>query len=180
MTKSVEKIELVFENCETLIIPIKRIGHFIIDDIHKCIHRIAMNSISELNIADTIFIEIFNRKRNPNLYRISNYKDITQIWLTFNDSSEECYYVDYKEPEGHEDDLGAPNINQSTYIQENGDILLTIAAGKTWHDFMSLDDRLDKDDIRYSLYDAKEDNEIDGNLFTPDYYEEAKLIEKDK
>lgn len=180
MSKCVEKIDIIFENCETLTIPIERIGKFVMDDFHKSVHRTAVNAINEWEIANTIFIEIYNRKRTKKLYRICNYQDITQIWLTFDDLSEKCICVDYQEPDGHEDDLGAPNINQSAYVTDKGDILLTIAKNKTWHDFMNLDEKLDKDDIRYSLYDIKESDDVEGNIFTPDYYEESKLIEKEQ
>lgn len=178
MNKDVKKIEIVFENCETLVIPIERIGQFILDDIHQHISRIALNSVQKHEVADTIFIEIFNRKRNKKLYRISDYKDITQIYITYDDSSEECYFTDYREPEGHEDDLGAPNINQTTYITDKGDILLTIANGKDWHDFMSLDEKLDKEDVRYTLLGVIEDDNVEGNIFTPNYNEASKEIEE--
>lgn len=176
MSKSIKKVEIVFENCESLIVPIERIGKFVIDDIHKHINRVALNSVEEHETSMTVFIEIFNRKRNKKLYRISDYKDITQIYLIFDDSSEACYFVNYEEPTGHENDLGAPNVNQTTYITDKGDILLTIANGKDWHNFMTLDEKLDKEDVRYTLLGVIEDDNVEGNIFTPNYDEDSKEI----
>lgn len=144
MSKQVEKIEIIFKNCESLIIPIERIGHFVIDDIHEYRTRTSVSSVHKRNVANTVFIEIFNRKRTKKLYRINEHKDITQIWITLDDLSEKGYFVNYREPEGHENALGAPNINQTTYITDKSDILLTIANGRDWHDFITLDEKLDK------------------------------------
>ena len=169
MSKQVEKIVIIFKNCESLNIPIERIGHFVIDDIYEHRTITSVGSVYKRNVANTVFIEIFNRKRTKKLYRINECKDITQIWLILDDLSEIGYFVDYKKPNGYENDLEAPNINQTTYITDKGDILLTIANGKDWHDFMSLNDKLDKDDTRYALLDVKETDDIDGDIFIPDF-----------
>ena len=179
MSRCVEKIELVFENCESLVLPIKRIGKFIIDDIHKGINRSTVNSINEWDTADTVFMQIFNRNRTKKLYRICNFQDITAIYLTFDDNDEKCYYVDYDEPEELEGQIGAPNENQSTYITDKGDILLTIAKGKTWNDFMSLDEKLDKKDVYYNLLNVDESDDIEGNLFSEIEEPNKKQIKKD-
>ena len=60
-TEQIKRIDIIFENCEILYIPIERIGLLTVDNIHTTINRTAINSFDKYTVADTIFIEIFNR-----------------------------------------------------------------------------------------------------------------------
>ena len=99
MNTQIKEIEIVLENCDYILLSTKQLGMFLIDDIHITIHRNALNSISKFSVADTIFIEIYNRKKNQKLYRLHNHHDITSIWITYENDEQECYYCNYEEPE---------------------------------------------------------------------------------
>ena len=124
----VKSIELVFENCEGLEIPKNRLGTVLIDNIGTHIKRVACNYISKSTSADLVFLEIFNCKsKDKALNRITQWNDITQIIMHYEDDSEETYFVDYVEPDGQENTVGAPNINQTTIVSTLGNIYILIS-----------------------------------------------------
>ena len=59
MLKLVKYIDIVFENCEYVRIPVSFLGVFYIGRISTKIRRIASNAIEEQKIAKKVFIELF-------------------------------------------------------------------------------------------------------------------------
>lgn len=138
MSKFVKYIDIVFENCEYVRIPISFVGVFYIGRVSTKIKRTASNAIEKREIAKKVFIEIFaevddeilNSCKEGNITmsiinRIVSYSDITQIEVYYEDGSEEQYLVPYKV----KDDMNyAPNVYQKNYISKLGH--LYVAIGK--------------------------------------------------
>lgn len=166
MKEVIKRIDIIFENCEVLYIPIERIGLLTIDDIHTTISRTAINSFDRYETANTIFIEIFNRTKDLSLNRIVKHNDITSIDVVYLDTVNniekiESYFVDYKEPKGQEDVVGAINLNQKVFVRESGDICICISETKKISDFIdSEDDR----NFEYGLWDIIEEP-LNGQIF---------------
>lgn len=166
MKEVIKRIDIIFENCEVLYIPIERIGLLTIEDIHTTIGRTAINSFDKFETANTIFIEIFNRTKDLSLNRIVKHNDITSIDVVFHNIPEnteriESYFVDYREPKGQENVIGASNLNQKNFIRESGDVCICISETKKISDFInSEDDR----NFEYGLWEIIEEP-LDGQIF---------------
>lgn len=150
--KEVKKLEFVFENCESMMIPIKFIGSMTINDISTKIERFACNYVSKMSTANEVVIFLnrafkkinyypFGKENFPNpidpFNRIADYNDITCINVFYDDGTEENYYVDYVDKV--EGQLGSPNINQTTYISEKGNMVIKIGT-KTMESYLEQED----------------------------------------
>ena len=134
--RQLKAIVLGFENCEEFRIKKNRIGDFLVEDIERSIARRAVNSISEMYIANEVAIELFpeddntyapfgfEEERMDKFDRISH-GDITSIDLEYTDGSADAFYVPYEE-EGH-GDVGLPNIHQKTHLSGTGCLYLVIS-----------------------------------------------------
>lgn len=150
MSKQVEYIDLVFENCEWVRFT-EGVGHFHLGKLEPSIDRVAMNSIRKHTLVKEVAMQIskdakYQRDKNFSddthiFERIVKWNDITHIDIGYEDGSEESYYVDYAEPEGKEDELGAPNINQKSVISNGGNLYIVIDEEKDIKDcFNNLDE----------------------------------------
>lgn len=146
MSKHVRYIELVFENCEWVRFK-SGVGIFYLSGFETSIERLAMNSIRKHTLAKEVAIQIFkdadferDKIFNDDISifeRITKWNDITHIDIVYEDDSEESYYVDYVEPEGQEDELGAPNINQKSIISTGGNLYIVIDREKDIKDYFN-------------------------------------------
>ena len=161
--KHVKKVELVLENCEVIEFEPKHIYDFELNDIKEKVSRKAVNCIGVSKTANFVKMSIKkegNRINKPFgieteeqdtiFERLSLYNDITGICLTYSDDTEETYYVNYDEGD-KEGVLGAPNINQDTYINEHGHFFITICPGKKVEDLFK-EDELKEDLSHWTLY----------------------------
>ena len=144
--KNVKKIEIILENCEVIEFEPKDFYDFILDDIKERVSRKGVNCIGVSKTTTLVKFSINKKADRVNkpfgtemddpetvFERLSKYNDITGICLTYSDDTEETYYVDYDEGD-KEGMLGAPNINQDTYINEYGHLFITICADKKIND----------------------------------------------
>ena len=142
MGKQLKSIEFVFENCDALSIPKNCLGYVYIDGIKSQIKRIAANSISKVQIASEIVLEIFNEGNIPysefdqnnleilKFQRLQDYKDITPLNITFSDGTTEQYLVDYDEK-----DPSMENKNESVYLSELGNLYIIIKENGKLEDY---------------------------------------------
>lgn len=154
MSKEVKYIELIFENCDWVRFT-EGVGHFHLGKLETSIDRIAMNSIRKHTLAKEVAMQIskdakYQRDKNfdDNAHifeRIVEWNDITHVDIGYEDGSEESYYVNYEEPEGEEDMLGAPNINQKSIISNGGNLYLVIDGNKDIKDYFNDLDECDYD-----------------------------------
>ena len=141
----VKSIEFGFENCECFTIDAKYFGTLELMDFQTQIRRNACNSISKTNFVNTVAMEIFS-EGNGDYHpfgieneamkffdRLQEYNDIVDLTITYSDDTVESYYVDYDE--GEDDSLGAPNINQHSYMNKFGDLYIVISKDKNIFDF---------------------------------------------
>lgn len=147
--KHVKLVEFVFENCESFEIESKYFGGFQMDNITTSIARIACNSISKMQTVHTVVFEIFGEanvqysafggaEKEYKLHRISEWNDITQLTLHYDDGTKENFFVDYDD--GGNDGLGAENKNQKSYISAPGNLYLVIEKDKDVFDYFDKDE----------------------------------------
>lgn len=149
-------IEFIFENCDRFKIDGKYIGAFIIDDIKKQICRVACNSIMEMDIAQSIIIEI-NKDANEEYFefgvdnndlkifkfdRISSSNDITSIEFVLEEDISEPHipkakhYHYYTYWVGDNDYL---NEVQSTLVDKDGNLYIVIEKDKKVNDYFDIE-----------------------------------------
>lgn len=145
--KEVKAIELVFENCETMLIKKHLIGCFRIRDIHQSICRTACNYIGAYDVAGSVVIELKNdvAEKEHIPFGIEDYKttmmkrllhcDITYVDIIYDDDSRHEYAVNY-EDDG-DGSLGAPNANQKVKVGDNGNLYIVIEEGKDISDYFT-------------------------------------------
>lgn len=166
MDSGLKEITFVFENCDYITIDGKYVGHFLVDDIKTSFERIACNSISKMDVAETFVIEIHkdaNKERYPfgqlDGMVWANYKhsifdrfmeyDITSIEFVLNEK-EYSFYVTWN---GDDDQM---NDSQSNYISKDGNLYVVISKDKKVEDFFDLDEFDDSDymDVHFDLNDV--------------------------
>lgn len=150
MYRYIKKIELLFENCEQVTLPVSALGCVVIRSINMEIFRGAINAIYEGFYADEVALEIlpnanevgsndtFDDGAKTILERIMAWNDVTLINVIYDTGEELCLSVDYDD--GGDDRLGAPNVNQKTYLSKNGALYLVIGKGKAIEDYFQLDE----------------------------------------
>ena len=134
----IKEIEFVFENCETCTVKENAIGDFEISGIETINRRVACNAIDKYQVAKHVKMELFHEGEfalhsfdEPEcdskkvIERIMKYNDITSVCVTFDNGSAEEYLVDYDTGED-EEELGAANLNQHTYLSRLGNLYLVI------------------------------------------------------
>lgn len=142
MSKGIKKVELCYENCEVLRVPIEYILDFQCEGYKKTAHRIAMNSVSEMESFDNILIEVNNSiakdksiiedsfifEKNTDVLDFMKRNDITSVTFVYDDLSENVYYVNWDGNE-YED-----NSNSTYIVNSSGDVA-TIITDKTNEQF---------------------------------------------
>lgn len=135
--KDIKLVELVFENCEVLNVPIEFIGLLEINGIRT--KRSMLKNRSEGKFTETTFIDNFamaiNRKLNDSkehfettwsteypLTRIDAFNDITGINIFFTDETSEEYYPTWVD-DGKDE---YSNTLQKSKINSHGDLFLGI------------------------------------------------------
>jgi len=164
MQEQIEKIEIILENCEMIIIEGKYIGDLSIEDIKYSIHRDACNSISEWLTCKELSMSI---NRNANLdteeiwtlgltdnkrdqfARINNHSDITSIYIYFADNKVKHIYVPWNE------DSDYFNKYQKSHINNYGDLFILISKESELNDVFNLEEIEDKNNIDFiwSMYE---------------------------
>ena len=158
--ENIKYITIEFENCECITFPITVFGECHLSTISTSIDRVAMNAIRKSVFAREIALEIFFPEAENQyvaseffgekytiLQRLTSYRDITHITLTYQDDSKETFAVDYEdEVEGQ---LGSDNKNQKNYISECGNLYIVIDANKGLKDFFNTDFINDKEIIKF-------------------------------
>lgn len=175
----ISRIELGLENCEVITIDGKYIGSFDASNIHTDISRMGCNYIGKSQSCDSFAIEIYrdaniiNRPfgiENDDDYikifeRITKYNDITSVTVYYDKKDDnykdvetgesDYFYVTYEEE--NEGQLGSPNIYQSSYINDFGDLYIVIDKDKKIFDLFDKEEINDADslDFKFSMYDIK-------------------------
>lgn len=160
-----KEITFTLENCETITVDGKYVGHFIIDNIEKGFYRIAVNCIKKTQNANRVVLEIHkNANREEHIFGSENldkqfifnrlkYGDITYVDFIIEDGDgcmEYSFAVDWC---GESEYI---NEAQKTYESECGHLYLVIEDGKT------IDDYFDKEknnepsymDFRFDMMDV--------------------------
>ena len=166
--KQINKITIVFENCESITFPAKVFYQCYLGKISTEIQRIAINAIEKMTFADEIALGIFfpeaeklcekNEMFEENVKvfdRLTRYMDITYISLLYDDETEETYFIPYEEESSR---LGAPNFNQKYWVSDCGDLYIVIAKDKDICDFFDIDVCNDNERIEQikNLYECEE------------------------
>lgn len=158
--ENIKYITIDFENCECITFPITVFGECHLDNISTSIDRVAMNAICKSVFARTIALEIFFPEAENEyvereffgekytvLQRLTSYRDITHITLTYQDDSKETFAVDYEdEVKGQ---LGSDNKNQKNYVSECGNLYIVIDENKGFKDFFNIDLINNKENIEF-------------------------------
>ena len=132
----VQSITFVFENCESIEIPMKYVGLFYINDITQNIRRTALNSVKKIDVAKELFIEIFSEgDEKYNRYctrgkfeRLLYYRDIVYVEVHYDDYTTDTIYVDY--------DGDMQNMNQDDWLSNLGNLYIAISHRKQVSDFI--------------------------------------------
>lgn len=133
--KNVKSVNLILENCEVINIEPQYLGQLLLDKIRTKVYRIAMNSISKMQVVNRVAIEIFSEANVPYdsfgeesketiFERLSNYNDIAQIELIYDDDCKdtEIFVVNWED----DDKCGCTNKLQKSYISKPGNLYITI------------------------------------------------------
>ncbi len=148
--KNVKSVNLILENCEVINIEPQYLGQLFLDKIRTKVYRIAMNSISRMQVVNRVAIEIFSEANVPYdsfgeesketiFERLTNYNDITQIELIYDDDCRdtELFIVNWED----DDKCGCTNKLQKSYISKPGNLYITIGRK------LKLKDVFDKEEI---------------------------------
>ena len=106
--KKIKKVEFVFENCESIEIPVESLFVFSLEDIKERISRKGINLVAASRYTDGCAICISknaNKEYQPFgvehfdkefiFDRIRKYNDITYFDITYDNDESETIYVDY-------------------------------------------------------------------------------------
>lgn len=166
--KEIKDLYFTLENCEEIHIPKNSIGDLHIGGLREVINRIACNSISKYSVADEFAIELYRdsginytteglflfdeditkKSEMDHVFdRLTNFKDITQVIVKFEDDSSEEYDVNYHEEDAEA--LGSDNRNEKVYVSELGNLYIVIEAGKTIEDYFKMDEINDKEYVDF-------------------------------
>ena len=134
----VQSITFVFENCESLELPIRYFGIVEINDIQQCIRRATVNSVKKIQVAKEVFLEMFSEANREfdweinywRFERIIKYADIVYLDIKYEDGDVESIYVDYNST------CAERNENQDTWVSNLGNLYLSICKRKIVSDFI--------------------------------------------
>lgn len=151
MDYKVSGVSFVFENCDSVSFQSNQIGDCQIGGIHEVIKRVAMNAITDSDVADEIFIEVvagantqhipFGIKSNLDLQRQTVFdrikqNDITQVVLFYENGFELPLQVPFESEPVNDADSGCRNICQDTYVSESGLHVCISSTGKKAFDYV--------------------------------------------
>ena len=158
--KNIKSIELILENCDSIKIERDKIGEFFLGEIETKIARMAVNSIAKYKKSNLFLLELF-KKADVNYHpfgmdeeesvfnRLTTWHDITGIDIIYENGKVENYLFSYDEGE-YENELGAVNINEDTYISELGNLYIVISKDKKKvTDYFSLEDINDEAQMKF-------------------------------
>jgi len=127
---NIVSIGLVFENCESCIIPIECVSSFYLGNISDTISYYSLNSyinrsksVGELLISFSERFYIYDNKTTcdePVLDRIKKYNDICNITVYFEDGFQESYNIIWREGSTDYENLG------QSFDEEGGVLFLGI------------------------------------------------------
>jgi len=134
----IQSITFVFENCESLELPIRYFGIVEINNIQTKIQRTAINAVRKFTEASEVFLEIFAETNKEydwelNAYRfarLTKFRDIVYLDIKYDDETVESIYVDY------DTDNTENNLNQDTWISNLGNLYISISKRKQINDFI--------------------------------------------
>jgi len=134
----VQSITFVFENCESLELPIRYFGIVEINDIQTHIRRTAINAVDKFEEARDVFLEIFSEANKEydwelNSYRfirLQKFRDIVYLDIKYDDESTESIYVDY------DSTCADNNKNQDMWVSNLGNLYIAISKRKAVADFI--------------------------------------------
>lgn len=148
--KNVKSVNFVLENCEVINIEAKYFGQLLLEKIRTKVYRVAMNSISRMQVVNRVAIELFSEANVPYdsfgeesketiFDRLTNYNDIAQIELIYDDEGKdtELFIVNWID----DDQCGCTNKLQKSYTSKPGNLYILI--GKD----MKLKNFFDKEEI---------------------------------
>ena len=148
--KNVKSVNLVLENCEVINIDAQYFGQLLLEKIRTKVYRVAMNSISRMQVVNRVAIELFSEANVPYdsfgeesretiFDRLTNYNDIAQIELIYDDEGKdtELFIVNWVD----DDQCGCTNKLQKSYTSKPGNLYILI--GKD----MKLKNFFDKEEI---------------------------------
>lgn len=155
--KNVVSVKVSFENCEYAVIPASCIGMFLLDSVSIVVQRVAVNAINPMNVAKVVAFELFSEansqsefnsfEKNFDLFkRISQWDDIVDLELVYDDGSSETFYVDYCS-EGN--DSGEDNDYQTSYVSEQGNMYVVVGKDKVIADFFTDEYMNDEENVRF-------------------------------
>lgn len=132
----VKSITFVFENCESIDIPVRYIGLIHIGDICTEINRVASNSIKKCNVAKEFFIEIFSEGdveyygyfRCSKFERLLKSRDIKYIDILYENNTTETIYFEYSG--------NSQNEYQDIWLSRLGNLYISISRKKLVDDFI--------------------------------------------
>lgn len=137
MGKEIKRIGIVFENCDVFYVDKEHITLLRMFDITENIY-LTGHELTRYKTAAELYLKIekdgngctefdkdFDRDDQDAFQRVVKFNDVTEIEIGYTDGSVEFIYVDYKEAS---DDLGAPNLNQTSLISETGDLIVVVTA----------------------------------------------------
>ena len=158
-------VTFFFENCEMFSIDGRYFGNFYVGDISTSYQRVAVNSIQEMNTANTIVMEIFSEgngtyscwgKWDTKFHRIMTYDDITEIAFEIEEpidnktakTIKKSYYVNWKSDDWNNEN----NRNQLTQKSSLGNLYIVISSSpqKTWDEMFEEYDINDRELIEYT------------------------------
>lgn len=136
---TIKNIELVLENCEVIDVDAKYIGKIIAQDIFPAIINVGYGDIRKRFRCYMFGIELhkdldqygvvqnYTPNGSPGVFnRLTDYNDITQIVVHYDDGVEETYFVDY---DGDEE-----NANQKSHISAAGHLYIKISLMHSFGD----------------------------------------------
>ena len=148
--KNVKSVNLVLENCEVINIDAQYFGQLLLEKIRTKVYRVAMNSISRMQVVNRVAIELFSEANVPYdsfgeesketiFDRLTSYNDIAQIELIYDDEGKdtELFIVNWVD----DDQCGCTNKLQKSYTSKPGNLYILI--GKD----MKLKNFFDKEEI---------------------------------
>lgn len=129
-------IKIIFENTESLEIPIKNIGHFRISNIKEHISSTA-RSIEKYKTGENLFLEI-DKEGNIPFKNLLNEEELTfDRLLEFNDICAIIINIDDKKEEielPYDGPIEEINELQKTYLSKNGNLYIVIDKEKNIED----------------------------------------------
>lgn len=148
-------ITFTLENCETITIDGKYIGHFIVDKIERGVYRLASNFFNKTQTANRIIIEIHkNANKEEDIFGSEKcgkqfvfnrlrQGDITHIDFVLEDENDSVSFSFATDWQGDNERV---NDAQKTYESDCGHLYLVIENGK------GIEDYFDKEDINDASY----------------------------